>query len=135
MHVRCSPLLFPTALLATAALLGVDAVPEPNALAGLSLNDVESSRNFNRDEHAHSHGHEHAHGHSAPLLELNETLILVWHKPTPPSYGTHDFEDPEVTHKYPHLMALHVVFMSLAFFGALPVGERLIRDSAMTKFS
>ena len=67
-------------------------------------------------------GHEHGHGHNAPLAEINETLILQWHKPTPPSYGTHDFDDPDVTSKYPGLMGLHALFMSLAFFGALPIG-------------
>lgn len=66
--------------------------------------------------------HEHGHGHGAPLTEINETLILQWHKPTPPSYGTHDFDDANVTSKHPGLMGLHALFMSLAFFGALPVG-------------
>lgn len=70
------------------------------------------------DEHAYSHSH-----HSAPLLELNETLVLKWHLPTPPSYGTHDFEDPEVEKKYPGIMALHALLMSFAFFVALPVGK------------
>ncbi|THH05011.1 hypothetical protein EW145_g5110 [Phellinidium pouzarii] len=72
-----------------------------------------------RDEHAHGHVQ------GAPLLELNETMILEWHKPTPPSYGTHDFEDPDVDHKYPSLMGLHAFFMTIAFFGALPVGIAL----------
>lgn len=66
--------------------------------------------------------HEHGHGHAAPLTEINETLILQWHKPTPPSYGTHDFDDKNVTSKHPGLMGLHALFMSLAFFGALPIG-------------
>lgn len=117
MRVRCSSHLIPAVALLVATAPGrVHALPEAKALAGPSS---EAPSLYPRDEHHH------AHGHSAPLLELNETLILQWHKPTPPSYGTHDFEDPDVTHKYPHLMALHVVFMSLAFFGALPIGACL----------
>ena len=73
-----------------------------------------------RDGDMHG-GHDH-HGHSAPKLELNETDILLWHKPTPPSYGTHDLEDTNATNKYPGLMALHVLLMSSAFFIALPIG-------------
>lgn len=70
--------------------------------------------------------HEHGHGgHGAPLTEINETLILQWHLPTPPSYGTHDFDDPDVTHKYPGLMGLHALLMSAAFFVALPIGAYL----------
>ena len=68
------------------------------------------------------HDHAHGHGHAAPLLELNETDILRFHEPSPPSYGTHDFEDPDVEHKYPYLMGLHALFMGAAFFGALPIG-------------
>ncbi|KAH8113335.1 hypothetical protein DFH11DRAFT_1841724 [Phellopilus nigrolimitatus] len=58
------------------------------------------------------------------LAELSP-LILLHHKPTPPSYGTHDFEDPDVAHRYPYLMGLHILFMCSAFFGALPVGIAL----------
>ena len=112
-----SALLPIAALLASAALAGAHARPEPNALAGPSSGDLGYVALFARDDE-----HSHVHSHNAPLEELNETIILQWHKPTPPSYGTHDFEDPDVTNKYPHLMALHVVFMSLAFFGALPIG-------------
>ncbi|KAG1832991.1 hypothetical protein EV424DRAFT_1469245 [Suillus variegatus] len=61
--------------------------------------------------------------HGAPLTELNETAILEWHAPTPPSYWSIDIEDrdPSVP-RYPALMALHIIFMTLAFFVALPVG-------------
>ncbi|EJD00923.1 uncharacterized protein FOMMEDRAFT_147616 [Fomitiporia mediterranea MF3/22] len=82
-------------------LLALSSLSGANALADSWSGDVRHAAVFARDEHAH------AHGHNEPLVELNETLILQWHKPTPPSYGTHDFEDPNVTHKYPHLMALH----------------------------
>ncbi|KAG0705523.1 hypothetical protein DFH29DRAFT_906953 [Suillus ampliporus] len=68
------------------------------------------------DDHMHMH-------HGAPLTELNETAITQWHDPTPPSYWSIDIEDrdPSVS-RYPGLMVLHVVFMTLAFFVALPVG-------------
>jgi hypothetical protein len=64
------------------------------------------------------HGH-----HKAPLLELNETEILMYHDPTPPSYASVDFApfDPAVT-RHPGLIVSHVIFISLAFFVALPIG-------------
>ncbi|KAJ7179854.1 cytoplasmic protein [Mycena crocata] len=66
----------------------------------------------------HSHGH-----HVAPLLELNETEVTLWHQPTPPSYYTIDWEDPEqASARRPGLIITHAVFMSLAFFVFLPMG-------------
>jgi hypothetical protein len=58
------------------------------------------------------------------MLELNETEVTMYHQPTPPSYWTIDIEDrtPDVP-RYPGLMGLHIVMMSLAFFGALPAGN------------
>lgn len=52
---------------------------------------------------------------------INETEILQWHLPTPPSYWSTDIQDrdPNVA-RDPALIALHVLFMSLAFFVALP---------------
>ncbi|KAL5530449.1 hypothetical protein ACEPAF_6707 [Sanghuangporus sanghuang] len=119
MRAHCSSFLLPAAaLLASATLAGVNALPEPNALIDRSLGGSDSVVLYARHD-------EHVHAMHEPLLDLNETLILQWHKPTPPSYGTHDLEDQDVTHKYPHLMALHAVFMCLAFFGALPIGIAL----------
>lgn len=68
-------------------------------------------------------GHDH-HVHGAPLLELNETLISMYHKPTPPSYGTFDLDGdrPEGTRAHPGLMGFHALCMSAAFFLALPIG-------------
>ncbi|KAJ3575156.1 hypothetical protein NP233_g1288 [Leucocoprinus birnbaumii] len=67
-------------------------------------------------------GHDHHSSHAQPLLELNETEILMWHAPTPPSYYTIDWEEPENADKrHPGLMVSHAVFMSLAFFIALPM--------------
>ncbi|KAK6981557.1 hypothetical protein R3P38DRAFT_3460063 [Favolaschia claudopus] len=74
-------------------------------------------------------GGEHGHHHGvAPLLELNETELLQHgHSPTPPSYYTIDWEDPEQTpgSRHPSLIITHSVFMSLAFFGFLPTAITL----------
>ncbi|KAH7916314.1 hypothetical protein BJ138DRAFT_996237 [Hygrophoropsis aurantiaca] len=65
----------------------------------------------------------HTHHHGDPMIELNETEITMWHGPTLPSYWSIDVEDrdPDVP-RYPGLMVLHVLCMSLAFFVALPAG-------------
>ncbi|KAI0303853.1 hypothetical protein BC826DRAFT_1089177 [Russula brevipes] len=70
----------------------------------------------------HGHGHENA----APIVELNETEVLLYHAPTPPSYWSIDIDglDPGKT-RHPGLMALHASFMTLAFLGALPAGIAL----------
>lgn len=74
--------------------------------------------------HVRDDTHMHMHTHSAPVYEINETEILQWHLPTPPSYWSIDIEDrnPNVA-RYPALIALHALFMSLAFFVALPAGK------------
>ncbi|KAF8211258.1 hypothetical protein K438DRAFT_30339 [Mycena galopus ATCC 62051] len=70
--------------------------------------------------------HEHHHGGVAPLLELNETEVTLHHQPTPPSYYTIDWEDPEQADvRHPGLIITHGVFMSLAFFVFLPIGITL----------
>ncbi|PCH41301.1 hypothetical protein WOLCODRAFT_137309 [Wolfiporia cocos MD-104 SS10] len=64
--------------------------------------------------------------HGQPLLVLNETEITMYHQPTPPSYWTIDLVDKlPGEHRYPWLMAVHVLSMSSAFFGALPAGIAL----------
>jgi len=69
-------------------------------------------------------GDEHRHGHAAPLVELNETEIRLYHAPTPPSYWSIDIDDPDPGNaRHPSLMVLHSLFMMLAFFGALPAGS------------
>lgn len=71
----------------------------------------------------HGHGHD---PHAAPKTEINETEFLMYHPPTPPSYWSTDFDDTESDEPhYPGLMGLHILFMSLAFFGALPAGIAL----------
>lgn len=80
---------------------------------------------YRRDEHGHSHGH-----HAQPLLELNETEVTLYHQPTPPSYWSIDFEDRTSGEpRYPGFMGLHILFMSLAFFGALPIGASYASNS------
>jgi hypothetical protein len=82
-----------------------------------------------RDEHSHHH-------HGAPLLELNETEVTMYHQPIPESYYTMDWDHPEVSAaRRPGMMMTHVVLMSLAFFVALPAGEFLLVDSPMTSDS
>lgn len=132
MRAPSSPLTFSLAVVTLIATLArspqvyaaPDALadPEPHLISDnyLKIRRAESALFVARQDHAH--GHAHGHGHAAPLLELNETDILLYHEPSPPSYATHDFEDPDVAHKYPYLMGLHVLFMGAAFFGALPVG-------------
>ncbi|KIL68162.1 hypothetical protein M378DRAFT_1063721 [Amanita muscaria Koide BX008] len=60
-----------------------------------------------------------------PKLELNETEIEMWTGLTPSSYYTIDWEEPDANTRHPGLMVAHAVFMSTAFFGALPIGIAL----------
>jgi hypothetical protein len=62
-------------------------------------------------------GHSHGHSHAAPLLELNETLILLTHSPDPMSYW--EFDQSE--EGKPAVLYIHIVLMSFAFFGLLPL--------------
>ncbi|KAG2369949.1 hypothetical protein BDR07DRAFT_1476502 [Suillus spraguei] len=116
-------------LIAAPSLLAIGLIAPLSALA-VPVADLESvqapttrvpSGDFLRRDNDHIHMH-----HGAPLTVLNETAILQWHAPTPPSYWSIDIEDrdPSVS-RHPGLMALHVIFMSLAFFVALPVGIAL----------
>ncbi|KAF7352907.1 putative membrane protein C3B8.06 [Mycena venus] len=84
--------------------------------AGASTGSAELSK---RDGDEHDH---HQHG-VAPLLELNETEVTLHHEPTPPSYYTIDWDDPEQAEaRHPALIITHAVFMGLAFFLFLPLG-------------
>lgn len=118
-HWRILPFLIPAlaAAFAIAAPSTQDAV-ELTTRSEHEVRDVLVSRDGG---HEHGHGHNH---HAQPLLELNETEVLMYHQPTPPSYWTIDMVDHDPEHsRYPGLMGLHVFFMGLAFFGALPIGE------------
>ncbi|KAJ6539208.1 cytoplasmic protein [Mycena capillaripes] len=93
---------------------------------GASAAYPRSAQLARRDEHGH-----HMHG-VAPLLELNETEVTLDHEPTPPSYYTIDWEDPEqASARYPSLIITHGVFMSLAFFVCLPtsIAMRSVKHS------
>ena len=75
----------------------------------------------------HDHGHSH---HGEAKLEWDEEEYLKLNPPTPPSYWSEDTRmrmspDEELPARYPWLMVLHVLFMSGAFFVALPAGESL----------
>jgi hypothetical protein len=104
-------------LLVTAPLLAIVLVAPLSVLA-VPVTDFELAEASKRDnDHMHMH-------HGAPLTELNETAIIQWHAPTPPSYWSIDIEDRDPSlSRYPGLMAFHVIFISLAFFVALPVGK------------
>ena len=73
----------------------------------------------------HDHGHSH---HGESKFEWDEEEYLRWNPPTPPSYWSEDTRmrmspDEELPAMYPWLMVLHILFMSVAFFVALPAGE------------
>ncbi len=55
----------------------------------------------------------------------------MYHAPTAPSYYWHDIMESHGEEKrYPGLMGLHALFMSLAFFGALPIGMHIPHSAA-----
>ena len=86
----------------------------------------------------HSHG-----SHRAPKVSLDDTGIHHWHQ-FPPTYLAADFRldndtaifgeefdetwDPENASGHKGLMLIHVLGMTLAYFGALPIGK-LVRAS------
>ncbi|KAI0824690.1 hypothetical protein BC628DRAFT_1322112 [Trametes gibbosa] len=110
--------------LAAAAALSVAAGPaSPDSRSLDSLPEPSEHILAPRDgDHAHA-AHNH---HAQPLLELNETELTMYHAPTPPSYFWLDIKQPPADEKrHPGLMGLHALFMSLAFFGALPIGIAL----------
>jgi hypothetical protein len=76
---------------------------------------------------AAQHGHAHAH-HGEVKSKWDEEEYLKSNPPTPPSYWSEDMRmrmssDEVLPARYPWLMVLHVLFMSGAFFVALPAGE------------
>ncbi|KAI0347345.1 hypothetical protein BDW22DRAFT_1321572 [Trametopsis cervina] len=118
-HWRALPLLIP----ALAALFAA-AAPSPYDLS-LDLATRSQEASISRRDGDHGHGHGHNMG-AAPLTMLNESELLLYHSPTAESYWTIDLDGALPGEKrYPALMGLHVLFMSLAFFGALPVGIAL----------
>lgn len=123
MRFPCSSALILPALAAAAA----------SVAAGPSSPDSRSLERLPRSEHLvprdgdHGHGGHGGHSHHAqPLLELNDTEFIMAHGPTPPSYFWLDLKEPPADEKrYPGLMGLHALCMSMAFFVALPTGAFL----------
>jgi len=73
----------------------------------------------------HDHGHSR---HGVVKSKWDEEEYLKLNPPTPPSYWSEDTRmrlssDEVLPARYPWLMVLHVLFMSGAFFVALPAGE------------
>lgn len=113
-HWQALPILIP----ALAAALTL-AAPSSDEARHELLDRRSEEVLFRRDGHEHMHNH-----YAEPKIHLNETELLLYHSPTPPSYWSIDFEDTTSDDaRYPGLMGLHILFMSLAFFGALPAGE------------
>lgn len=115
---RPLPFLIPalTLALATAPTLADGASP-------VALHERDAFDTVSYLQRRDGHGHGHSHSHAQPLLELNETEVVLYHQPTPPSYYSIDFMDRNSDEsRHPGFMGLHILFMSLAFFGALPVG-------------
>ena len=104
-------------ILTTSLLFYVALVQLQFSYASPSSPDIVRSVNVygKRDGH-HNH-------HAAPLLELNETEVTMYHAPTPPSYYTIDWEGEGYENRHGGLMITHGLFMSLAFFVALPMGS------------
>ncbi|KAF7776057.1 hypothetical protein Agabi119p4_4450 [Agaricus bisporus var. burnettii] len=117
MFLRNSILLF----LALPALL--------HSAASSQALDLRDSNNISQNI-LPRHGTHPQHSHAQPVVELNETEVLEHHSPTPPSYYTIDWEEPEhATERHPGLIVSHALFMGLAFFIALPLGI-VLRSSA-----
>ena len=123
-------LLPPLALYATDYAVAVPSSPVDlatrNPSSGLSgREDVGASFSllYIRDGGEHGHGHGHGKASVAPIVELNETDVLLDHAPTPPSYWSIDIDRHGGETRHPGLMALHGLMMMLAFFGALPAGQ------------
>ncbi|KAH8106084.1 hypothetical protein BXZ70DRAFT_918164 [Cristinia sonorae] len=115
-HWRILPLLIP-------ALAAAFALAAPPAENGINLSEQLPSHEALLYKRDGEHGHHHV---GSPSSSFNETEFLLWHHPTPPSYYTIDFEDAASgEQRYPGLMGLHILFMALAFFGALPIGIAL----------
>src|SRR5712672_3242341 len=75
-----------------------------------------------RDSDGHGHGH--GDGNAVSVVEFNETEVLLYHAPTPPSYWSIDIDNSDSRKTgHPGLMALHALSMVLAFLGALPAGS------------
>jgi len=104
------------------ALAGALAAVPPHDLHALDRLVASGSDTSSYEETLYRRDGDHHHM-GAPLVQLNETEIAMSHQPTPPSYYWSDIMDTQGERRYPGLMAVHVLSMGFAFFGALPVGK------------
>ncbi|KAF8484542.1 hypothetical protein DFH94DRAFT_623650 [Russula ochroleuca] len=121
MHLYGLTLAFLLPFLALYAVIAV-----PSVIANQDLSDRVDSFPPLYDRDGHELGHGHSHGNAVPVVQLNETEVLLHHDPTPPSYWSIDIDDPDSGDtRHPSLMVLHSLFMMFAFLGALPAGIAL----------
>ena len=106
MHILAAPLLFCVAL--------------------VQLQFSYAFPSFRRSVNVYGKRDGHHNHHAVLLLEINETEITMYYGPTPPSYYSIDWEDEGYEERYGGLMIAHGLFMSLAFFVALPMGSLII---------
>lgn len=143
------PVQLSTTLLGALLLLSptpVKASPTPSpheghhGFPGAEFNSSVIHSNVTRPQQQQtSHSHSHAHG-GTPLLTLNETQILLGHAPDPLSYFAWDVFGERQGFKsgwgddafdivvyqgksHGWLMGMHVIFMTAAYFGALPASK------------
>ncbi|TBU23495.1 hypothetical protein BD311DRAFT_673841 [Dichomitus squalens] len=124
-RVHSVALLIPALAAALAAATALPSSPsDTRSLGHVSPLSEQAERLLVSRDGDHGHGG-HSH-HAAPVVQLNETEVYMTHGTTPPSYYWHDImEPPQDGERYPGLMGLHALSMSLAFFGALPIGIAL----------
>jgi hypothetical protein len=119
MHLYGLTLAFLLPFLALYAVIAV-----PSVIANQDLSDRVDSFPPLYDRDGHELGHGHSHGNAVPVVQLNETEVLLHHDPTPPSYWSIDIDDPDSGNaRHPSLMVMHSLFMMFAFLGALPAGS------------
>ena len=115
-------------LLPSIALYAADSVVAGASAIDLSDKVDDSFPPLLYDRDGDELGHGQNHGNAIPVVQLNETEVLLYHDPTPPSYWSIDIDDPDPgDERHPSLMLLHSLFMMFAFLGALPAGSSWAR--------
>lgn len=121
--MRLSVALF--VLASAATCFGFVAKPDYSP-GGVAVNDALV---YETDTHAPltARDGDHHHGGGAPKMVVDINELNRGHPPPPASYYTADIDGdhPEGEKRHPGLMAAHVLLLSFAFFGALPVGIAL----------
>lgn len=115
--MHCPRIVLLGVLISTAVQGVVAPATFPNETQSRELDALVTNPKTKLDVTIRDEGHHH---HGAPSLTLNETAILMWHSPTPPSYWTVDVVEGSGNGG---LMIVHGIMMSAAFFIALPAGE------------